>query len=211
MPILSTTVGSENGKGWSAKAHAFLMAGEGCPTQTEVHLGKAVRLLPGVVSRVSSGGTYPAIQNTIPEIGGKWSDVSYELPEGTYIKLWFDSKVAFGSMPIRVAAIFKMRQNAAYRKVSFFLPGTPQSTKTKIDCTGRMDRVTLDEALALGLKVPTTFRHFYEEHEVRDCLEITVLEEARVDKPKVDVVEVETESGEVKKVIKARRRRKLKL
>lgn len=211
MTLLSTTTGAENGQGWNAKAYTFLMAGEPCPTDKEIHLSKAAKEIPNIVRKQGSPQSYPALNNTREEIGGRWTDTVYELTEGTYVKIWCDSKFGFGSAHLRAAAIFRMREAAAYHRFSFNLPNQPTSTKARLDFTGRMDRVTLEEALAVGLKIPAPFRHFYEEYEVRDCFSITVLEKARVEKPKVSIVEVETEAGETKKVIVARRRRKLNL
>lgn len=207
--LIATCTGSENFETGSAKSHLFLVPDR--PGDKEVHIGVAAKNGKGNVRTIGAGGRVGASRTIRQEIAGTWSNTNYDVPEGRVLKLFGTRSGGWGSVRVQANLLLRLRATAPLYRVGAILTGHPSATYNRAVTEGRFDILGLDEALALGVPIPTTFRHSFEDVMTRRMFEIVQVERESAAAPQVVTTVVENSQGEQVAVTVRRRGRALDL
>lgn len=210
MPLLQTTTGFENFSSGSAKVYVFSLPTPAFPgNESNLHL-----LSRAGVSGVRAVGTATAAPAApgVPYDRGKWTTQTFDIPEGMVLKVFANrSTSAFGQMRIMANMAIRMRAQGPLMRLSAILTQHQNATYTRANIEGRFDILTLEEALALGASIPSTFHATYGRGMTSRAFEITQMEREVTSRAAVRVRTIENSQGEAVVVTDSRRGRALDL
>ncbi len=156
MPILKTISGDVNLKGRSAKVIVFYSPKGG---GTERFLSQAARDgESGVVVRHTLPS--PAVAGAKPEICGCRWDSTYEVREGTVFKIFTRINPGNGKMEKVANFYIRVREDAAYRAVTINTLDVAEVNFRAARIEGNFDMLSVDEAIAEGVKCLPQHRGF---------------------------------------------------
>ncbi len=160
--IITTTTGNENFQTSYTKSYLFWIPCRAEPEGKEIHLTYAAKGGLHGIEKVGNMEATPAAPGYRDEFG-KWYRCTYEVPEGTVLKLFAMRKVAeqTAGRHQTAALLLHVRENAPMYRIGVRLTGNPRASFSNVYTEGRFDVLTLDEAESLGVRVlPSRRRQF---------------------------------------------------
>lgn len=212
--LISTTTGFENFQSGSTKSYVFLV-----PTRAHQLLNKEVHLFiaaragvtsPSAIRAVGSPASVPAAPGHIAETG-KWTTATYDIPEGSVLKVFCNRSNGFGSMRVSANMLLRVRRNAALLRIGTILTGYPKATFTRVWTEGRFDIVSPAEAHLLGVNIPPQYLGSYSESSVSRAFEVITVDREISSASTTTVQVLENSSGEQVEVTGLRKTRALDL
>ena len=208
MPVINTLLGEVNLAQSSAQVRMFH-----CDSRTKLEkfisvsckdAGSGVRAYgPALFS--------PSVKGCVQDVGGRFIQASYDVAEEHILKVFTKIKQGYGKMDKLANFFIRVREEAAYRSLKINTLTNVSVLFRTASIEGCFDILTLDEALAEGIKVKQEFRRLYAQESVERILsESNVLVKEKSPPTKKKVVQVvDHATGEVVNVVKAKRRRAL--
>jgi hypothetical protein len=184
MTILSVTYGAENGTRSEAKLTPIVHPTDG---------GDGVHIAS--MTLVGPLRTFPARNGLSAEEGGKWSQGTYSLEEGTIVRLTFWRKPSFG-LPVKASVLIKMRATGPFHKISCGFLNNPDSVLTASNISGRFDIITLADASGMGAVIPSYLKSQFTDTEQAEAFVITVEEKEIAPQANVTSVVYRNEEGQ---------------
>jgi hypothetical protein len=208
MLIVSHT-GSETFPSGSAKSFTFVVPTRRHPGK-EVHIGIACKERRQGFNQSGAPEFIPIAPGYKRELG-VWTRCTYDVPEGTVLKIFAQRSGGFGEMRIQGQILIQLRAQAAYRRIGSVLTGNEKANLRHANTEGRFDILTLDDAERLGIDIPYHFRPAFDPSMVRRAFQITELEAAITPPVQVQTQQVTNSQGETVRVQTGRRVRALDL
>lgn len=184
MITLTVTYGAENGSRSEAKLTPIVHPTNG---GDGVHIAS----LP----LVGPLRTFAARSGLSTEEGGKWSQGTYSLEEGTIIRLTFWRKPSFG-LPVNSSMLIRMRATGPFHKVACRFLNNPDSVLPVGNVSGRFDIITLADAQGMGAMIPGYLKRQFTDTEQQEAFTITVEEKEIAPKANVASVVYRNEEGQ---------------
>ena len=196
--LVSVTYGNETFNSSSAKYHLFVCRTEVFPliNPTQQHLWQAAKAHVHGISR--HGGLN--ISDAAPGCGdllGKWTNATYEIPEGMVIKLFGRLNTEYCHGPGTFGSLFlKLREKGPLVKITGTLTGDEKAAKDHVLVfEGRADILTDKEIIDLKIQVnyPTSYA---------DMSRLFTIESVAPEvEEKAEIVEEEIENTKGEKII----------
>ena len=197
----------------NAKANFFHSprGGEGGGSSREVFMDKAATgTQHTLVQRVGNAQFSESIPGTSPSIGGRRITQVFVVTEGEVLKAFVNVRGAYGNLPRSASMFLRVRAGAAYRRLRFKLIDIPESDFDFAEIEGTFDLITTEEALTLGVHIPTAYRSFSDPSNIATILDSdTIIREETIARVVLEEKEVSVWDGPVKIVRKRRNRRLL--
>lgn len=201
--VIELTTGSETIEWAMAKVAAFVHdRGE------EEFISKSDK-----AKRVGPLHRSDAVPGIHPDLSGQWWTGSYEVKEGTLIKLYAKVKASkFGSVGNIGTMILRARKSAPLHRIRVALTGHRLTAVKELTVNGRFDVLTLDEAKKrYGFKRPEKDDSNYSKTSVDSVFRLEEMAEGmKRDRERVTEAKVQVGGGEVK-VVTVKKVRKLGL
>lgn len=208
MTTIETLLGNVNLRDGQAKAYCFH-----CPPEAqgieERHLGQAAK----------SSQTYERVQQVTPfvqaiaavqgytvEHGGKTSRVTYQVAEGEIIKVFGQRRAGANKLPVSASMFLRVRDSAALREVRVKFLTDPKIVEPFAFVRGRFDIITVEDAIAAGIKVNPNFIRQFGSGAVSHIMEVIVAAPETA-----TVTQVPLAAGGVKSIVTPIRRRYIKM
>lgn len=174
---INTQIGFENWSDQSFEFRAFIAKHPGQPPKEEAlyiagqdQSNFLCRSLRPPVAVLPLAGRDPAM--------GQWYTGVYELEEGTLLKLVTkQSAPRFGDRMKSLQAFIRVRQDAALVHIGMDLPAKVGRTISEAHMYGRMEIISLEQAMEEGAFVHPKFRHLYNDT-FGDALTVRTIEPA---------------------------------
>lgn len=162
---------------------------------------------------VREGGGYScssSIEGIKREVGGSYIENSYSVKEGEFIKCFINVRPGYGKMPRSGSVFLRVRSTAAYRRLVFPITDSPQAIFKNAEVEGTFDVVSMEEAIACGVHVPSAYKCFGTPENVESILkENIVIREEMEEKVVIESRTVTDGEGNEAVVRQRRRRRKI--
>ena len=145
---------------------------------------------------------------------GKWTTRQYQVPEGLLIKLYGKRKLAemVSGRETQACMFLQVREGAPLIRVTARLTGDERANSHTITMfEGRADILTLDEAQALGARLPRHQREQFADYNVETLYSVRVLSPETEGRVVPQAREIENTQGERVRVTVPRRRRAIDL
>lgn len=207
--LLNVMTGEETFPNASAKVHVFWTPQHNRRGK-ETHIGNASKEPTTGVSIIQHPRAMSAAPGYLDELG-KWTTATYDVPEGTLLKVFMQRSSGFGTMIVRANMFIQMRERAALRQVRARLTGDSRAQFQSAVIAGRFDVLSLDEAAALGAAVPPHFRRHFEQGMVDRACELQIMEEEISPRPQVETRQISDGSGNTRTIQVVRKSRALDL
>jgi len=205
--LFRAIVGSETRGNGSAKLWAFLVGSNGFPmTPNEMFLSGAVKKFPQM-SRIRSQYTlaFPGLRKEM----GAWRDELYELPEGAVVKIFGFTKGGWNSVPKSATVYLGIRAEAAMNRISIPLTQEEGASFQHAIVEGRFDILTPTNAeTRYGVSILPDFRNLASQNRVSETFTIDEIENEISAPVEMEERQITTETGEVRRVVTRRRRRR---
>lgn len=134
---------------------------------------------------------------------GYWTTSRFELPEGSYVKLVINKRLGSSIFEDRAHIMLRIRADAALRRLVIPLTEHQMATLRSGNVEGRFDIVPNSQFEDLGIEVHPNYFDLHDRENMEGVLEETVLEQERSGfRPPPKAVEIVTEGGVVKKVLR---------
>jgi hypothetical protein len=136
------------------------------------------------------------------DVGGGWTTLNCQVPEGTLFKL-FVTRKRTQRLPDACAVLYRVRAAAPLKRLTMEGINLRHSSRGSITpIFGRVDRLSVEEAKAYGYKSRATYEKFFDSTDEQELLRVT--EEAPgVAAAPVSVEEVRNSvTGEVSYLVK---------
>lgn len=212
--LISTTTGFENFQSGSAKSYVFVVPSSAHSLLSkEAHIFIAARAganSPSSIRSVGSPVSVPAAPGFIAETG-KWTTATFDVPEGTILKVFCSRSGGFGSMRVSANMLLRVRRNAALLRIGTILTGYPKATYTRAWTEGRFDIIGAEEAHLLGIAIQPQYLSSYSESSINRAFETIVVDREVSGAATATVQVVENSSGEQVQVTGFRKARALDL
>lgn len=209
--LITTTTGSENFQSGSTKNYVFVVPSRrNSFPANEMHIFVAAKSGQPTVKQIGMPNTVPAAPNAISEIG-KWTTSTYDVQEGTILKLFAARSGSFGSMRASATMLLRVRQGAALLRIGTILSGNPKATYSRAWTEGRFDIIPPDQAHLLGVQILPHFLAAYSDSACSRIFE-KIIVDREISSAAVNTVEiVENSQGEKVEVHNVRKARALDL
>lgn len=173
MITANIIVGNENLDGGSAKTQVFF-----CPTHSdEVPIGRAAQTHPAFVVGVGSPIYEDAVPGRKPDIGGRWMTRSYQIEEGTILKVFGQCKPTFNSHRVNASLYLRARATGPLIRVEFDLTGHSSARYEQVrPITGRFDVLTAAQAQRAGVHIAPAFARFTTASAIEETFRIVQVE-----------------------------------
>jgi hypothetical protein len=209
MTLINVKTGKANTQNALSELYAFYTprpAVEG-NNGIETFIGKAARDMRHMptppIREHGRAIVIPSIGNIPPDIGGQMASATYEVVDGTIIKLMAKRRVGGWNQVMQIACTFlQFRDGAAYRHLKFYPVRDNALSMDFLGVEGRFDVITLEQAEALGAELNPMTRKMAQLHDESMFDIITLAEE---ETPAATMVPVEG-SERMRPVIKRKRR-----
>lgn len=195
--------GSENGDKFSSSTQWFVYN----PNVREVKKrelqigvssktpGFGVELLRGSYSRRA------ALNDRDAKMGGELTKATYTVEEGLFLKCFHKCR-GLAQFPKSCSFLFQVLEGGALTEVTIPTAQAPQSNSHYLVSLGRLRRVSLDEALAIGYYTPPQYRSSFDQDSLEDTgIRFDEKQPARqmTPEPLEVITYVNTETGETEK------------
>ena len=208
MPTIITLTGEANLKNSSAKISIFHSPKNG---GMERYLSQAAKLKDAVIQR-GSPIFIQSVQGVLKEIGGVYVNCAYEVRSGELVKLFAKVKYGYGRMDKVGSMFIRVRDGAAYRSVTIKTLDVASLNFREAKIEGCFDLVSLEEAIADGVKVKRDYFHMYNPELLSSIVETRVLQPELLPAVKKQVVELTDHStGKKVEATVVKRRRAISL
>lgn len=194
MPNPTATVefqlGHENQIGASWKCQNYVLDSQG----EEHHITQGKNVIPGWDEINKQGCT--AVDDQPWDVGGGWTTINAQVPEGTVFKLFLTRK-RLGGIPATCATLYRVRRDAPLVRLRVKGICLRHSTKTELTAFfGRADRISLEEAKAGGYRSKPAYDKFFDSPDEEEIIDV-IQEAPGVVAAPVRVEATLTRSGEV--------------
>ena len=163
----------------------------------------------GAVPRHGTPTRY--IAGEYPEVNGALYSQLLLPPDGTILMVKY-SKIVNGRPSADGAMFVRTREGAGRVVISANIMASPESLlgETFVQFQGRGDVLSYGELIRLGIDVPKNFRfNNMDEEELAECFTITHEDSPR--KAALDIIEMETASGEKKVIVTEKPQRRMRV
>lgn len=208
--MLNITTGNCNYPTGSSKVHVFVVPTRQFPGK-EANIGmlfKEVQPAFSAIRRINST-IVPAAPALAPTDAGKWTQSTYDVPEGLVLKV-FGMTTSQGMQMRRMGnVLIRMRTGGALNRLAAVLAQHPKATLTRATIEGRFDILSLEQAEGLGVRVPPQYRMHFEDVHWRRMFNLEQVEAQIEAPPRVEVRRIENSEGQTVAVAVASRNRML--
>jgi hypothetical protein len=210
MPVIATLLGEINLANSSAQVRIFHY---NKVNNLEAYVSVSAKNPASGVKPYGPALFSPSVSGCVQDIGGRFIQSSYEVEESQILKVFTKIKQGYGKMDKIANFFIKVREGAAYRslKINTLNHHSVLFKTAKIE--GCFDLLTLEEALAEGVKVKQEFRRLYAPEAVSTVLTSSdiLVQETKTSVKKQIVEVVDPTTGNKTNIVKAKRRRALEL
>jgi len=196
----------------TAKANFFHCnrSGGAAGTGNELFMDKSATDTSHTLVKRSGGAQFSeAIPGTPPAIGGRRITQGFAVKEGEILKAFVNVKGRYGKIPRSASMFLRVRAGAAFRRIKFKMIDAEEGDFEYAEIEGTFDLITTEEALALGVHIPTAYRSFSDPSNIATILDSdTIIREETIARVVLEEKEVSAGDGPVK-IIRKRRKRRL--
>ncbi len=208
---IQTVLGDVNRRSSSAKVILFHCSRSG--GGQEVYISQAAKNSDGLVTTVGFPQHSPAQMGIAMDVGGRMIKAGYSVRGGEVLKVFVNIRRGYSTMD-RVGNFYiRVRPEAAYRvvKMKLLLDNTVTFKEASIE--GNFDMLTVEEAMAEGVKCLQQHRQFADPINIeRIITSNTIIAPARAPAPRKEVYTVEdAATGETKTLVRNKKRRSIEL
>ena len=138
---------------------------------------------------------------------GYWTISRFDLPEGCYVKLTIAKRMGNTVFEDRAHVMLRLRADAALRRLVIPFTGHSKATLQSGNVEGRFDLVYNNQFGDLGIEVLPLHFDWHDRDHMEEVLDEIILEQERSGfRPPPKAVEIVTEAGAVKKVLRTQGR-----
>jgi hypothetical protein len=208
--LLTATTGFVNLPNGSAKVHLFVVPTLEHPfSGKEVNIGIAAKQKLGI--RVQGAVVKLPAAPGLRDETGTFTQATYDLPEGTVVKVFGLRSGGFGEMRVMASQFIQMRQQAAFRRMSAVLITHERVAFNRAPIQGRFDLLSPGDARNLGVQVNPMYEGQFYEGLVSRMFEIAELEPEIAAPARITPETVTNSKGEEVVVARTRKGRALDL
>ena len=203
-----TVLGEVNMRNMSAQVMMFHCSKTG---GIERFISQSAKVSDGIVSAVGFAQFSPSQRGVNADMGGKMVSATYKILKNEIVKVFAKIKRGYGTLD-KVGSIYlRVRPDAAYRVVKIKLLDMAGVEFKEAYIEGNFDVLTVEEAIAEGVKCLPQHRHFAEKVNVdRIITSNTVVAPEKAAAPKKELHNiVNADTGEVKTVVRVKKKRSI--
>jgi len=208
---IETTIGRANTRTAITEMFIFYVPKKGMRGTVEAFLGKAAKDMARFpdcpISQYGTVMVVPSVSNIPEEVGGKTATVSYQIMDGTILKVFAKKRTGWKTPMDSAVLYLRVREGAAKRRIAVPCQESNALASPEFYIKGNFDIIKAEDVVAEGGKV-NVLSSTLAGREI-DLLNIEVLEPEK-EPLKIKSVTMETSKGEKTTISKVQTLRKIK-
>ena len=206
MPIINTTIGEVNIRGASAKISIFHSPKDGTG---EKYISVAAKAKDSIEQR-GAASFFSSVTGLVQEVGGRGINCLYSVKSNEVLKVFVKINPGYGKMEKTCCFFLRVREGAAYRLLKINTVKHHSVVLESALIEGCFDMLTVDEAIAEGVKVRREFTHLFNPDVVSAVISShTILQREKKSSVTREVIEVVNQAtGEQVSIVNLKKRRR---